>query len=401
MLKDRVLLSNLAGGLSRISWHEGLRSTVAAFAAIVAIGAVSSLFVGGTAMPLLVASMGASAMLVFAVSHSPLAQPWPVVGGHLVSAVVGVTCAQMIPSTLLAAALTVGLALLLMLIFRCLHPPGGAAALAPVLADESLHELGFGFVLAPVGLNAAILVILGLVLNRWLLGRPYPVPAMPARDELHKHADPRPLDRLGLRREDLLHAMTTLDTFLDVTEADLDEIYRLAAMHAQRRRLGEICCRDIMSRDVSSVTPDTDIEEAWALLRYHKVAVLPVLDEGQRVIGTLALVDVLKRADLKTYAGAGDRLIELIRHRPDLGDGRPRVVGQFMSEGVVTAPEDMHIVKLVPLLSDQGLHHIPAVDAQGRLAGIVTQSDLVAALYAGCPSEKALKPELGSEPEEP
>ena len=75
MLKDWVLLSNLAGGLSGISWGEGLRSTVVAFTAIVMIGAVSSLFVRGAAMPLLDASMGASAMLVFAVSHSPLAQP--------------------------------------------------------------------------------------------------------------------------------------------------------------------------------------------------------------------------------------------------------------------------------------------------------------------------------------
>jgi CBS domain-containing membrane protein len=379
-----VLLASLAGGPSRISWGEGVRSTVAACVAVGVVWLASGLFLSGAGPPLLVASMGASAIILFGLSHSPLAQPWPVFGGHITSALVGVACSQLVASRWLAAALTVGLALITMLVLRCLHPPGGATALVPLLGNDSVRDLGFELVLAPVGVNAALLTIIGLVLNRWVLRRPYPIPAMPVRDERHKHADPRPLDRLGLRRQDLIYAMSALDTFVDITESDLDQIYRLAAMHAGRRRLGDVRCRDIMSRDIRSVTPGTDIEEAWALLRYHKVAILPVRDEDGRVIGTLGLVDILKRADLKAYAGAGERLTQLIRGGPDLADGRSRAVGEFMATSVVTAPQDMHVVDLVPLLSDQGLHHIPIVDERERLVGIVTQSDLIGALHAGC-----------------
>ena len=125
---------------------------------------------------------------------------------------------------------------------------------------------------------------------------------------------------------------------------------------------------------------------------------LPVLDDVQRVVGTLSLVDILKHTDLETYAGVGERLMELVRHRSNPGNGTPRVVGHFMARDVVTASEDTHIVELVPLLSDQGLHHIPIVDAQGRLTGVVTQSDLVAALHAACPSPKDLDPVLQAGP---
>lgn len=389
MAKEGLPTARLAGGLFHISGGEVLRSVLAVFAAIAAVSSVSGVFLSGTGVPLIVASMGASAVLVFGVSHSPLAQPWPVFGSHLVSSAIGVACAQTVPSPSLAAALTVALALLAMLVLRCLHPPGGATALIPVLAGSSVRDLGFGFVLAPVGLNAALMVTLGVLVNRWVLRRPYPAPAVPTHDERHRHADPRPLDRLGLRREDLLDALERLDTFVDVTESDLDQIYRLASLHAARRQLGEVRCRDIMSRDVRAVGPQTDIEEAWALLRYHKVAMLPVLDGERRVIGTLSVVDILKRADLKAYEGIGERLSRLVGRRPALGDERLRAVADFMATGTVTASEDTHIADLVPLLSDQGLHHIPIVDPQGRLVGVVTQSDLIAALFAGYALERA------------
>jgi CBS domain-containing membrane protein len=142
------------------------------------------------------------------------------------------------------------------------------------------------------------------------------------------------------------------------------------------------------------VGPETDIEEAWALLRYHKVAMLPVLDGERRVVGTLSVVDILKRADLKTYEGLGERLSRAVRRRPALGDARLRAVADFMATAPVTASEDSHIVELVPLLSDQGLHHVPILDTERRLAGIITQSDLVAALYAGCASGRAARPLL-------
>jgi CBS domain-containing membrane protein len=147
--------------------------------------------------------------------------------------------------------------------------------------------------------------------------------------------------------------------------------------------MGEITCGDIMSRDVISVEFGTELEEAWAQLRLHKIGAIPVVDTARRVIGIISLVDFLKRANLKTYETFEDRLIKFIRRTPGLSSEKPEVVGQIMATPAVTAQEDMHIVELVPLLSDHGLHHIPIVNAERRLVGMVTQSDLIAALYAG------------------
>ncbi|MBU1666455.1 MAG: CBS domain-containing protein, partial [Gammaproteobacteria bacterium] len=136
-------------------------------------------------------------------------------------------------------------------------------------------------------------------------------------------------------------------------------------------------------RDLSTAEYGTELEEAWARLRYHKVKAIPVIDPFRRVIGVITLVDFIKRANLKTYETFEDKLIRFIRRTPGVASEKPEVVGQIMATPVVTAREDMHIVELVPMLSDKGLHHIPVVDADARLVGMVTQSDLIAALYTG------------------
>jgi CBS domain-containing membrane protein len=92
---------------------------------------------------LIVASMGASAVLLFAVPHAPLSQPWPLIGGHVVSALVGVICAKVILNAPLAAALAVSLAIGSMHYFRCIHPPGGVTALTAVIGGASVDSLDY------------------------------------------------------------------------------------------------------------------------------------------------------------------------------------------------------------------------------------------------------------------
>jgi CBS domain-containing membrane protein len=366
-----------------LSAGERLRSSFAAFAALLAVGWTSSHFVDGVGLFVLVYSMGASAVLVFAAPHSPLAQPWPLVGGHLLAAAVGVSCARLVPDPWVASAAAVSLTILGMHLTHSLHPPGGAVALVAVLGGDGVHALGYRFVLEPVALNALLMLAMGVALNNLLPGHRYPARAAPKTDPKHHHADPSPLARLGLDREDLHKALRDLDVFLDVSEADLDQIYARAGIHAFRRKMGNITCADIMSRDLVTAAYGTELEEVWARLRFHKVAAIPVVDPFRRVIGIVTLVDFLKRANLKTYETLHDRLVRLIRRTPGLTAEKPEVVGQIMTAPVRTVPEEMHIVDLVPLLSDQGLHHVPVVDRDKRLVGMVTQSDLIAALYAG------------------
>jgi len=139
--------------------------------------------------------MGASAVLLFAVPHGPLSQPWPVLGGHFVSALVGVACTKAIAQPMLAAPVAVGLAIGSMHYLRCIHPPGGATALSAVVGGEPVHQLGFHFVLTPVLWNAAVILLVALLFNYPFTWRRYPL-ALARRDvsaaALSRGADTNP-----------------------------------------------------------------------------------------------------------------------------------------------------------------------------------------------------------------
>ncbi len=142
----------------------------AALGLLMAALALWGLGAGHTA---LIAPFGASAFLIFTVPGSPLAQPWPVVVGNTVSALAALTVLLLGPPPLIAICLAVLLAIIAMALTGSLHPPGGAVAIATVLAAP-----GLGFALSPVAAGSAALVLAGMVWHR-LLGRPYPYRPQP------------------------------------------------------------------------------------------------------------------------------------------------------------------------------------------------------------------------------
>lgn len=141
----------------------GMLSGAAAVFLLVTLRDRGTLFPG---FVMLIASMGASAVLIFGIPHSVLARPWPVLAGHTVSALLGVLCAKYISSEALAAACAVGLSIGAMHRLRCIHPPGGATALGAVIGGPAIREMGLGFVWNPVFLNALVLVCAGLLYHR-------------------------------------------------------------------------------------------------------------------------------------------------------------------------------------------------------------------------------------------
>jgi len=177
-------------------------------------------------LPLIVAPMGASAVLIFAVPASPLAQPWPVVGGNTISALVGVAVFQHVADPMLAAGLSVGLAILAMSAFRCLHPPGGAAALTAVIGSQGIHAAGYAFAFAPVALNSIALVSLAMFFHR-VSGHSYPHVAAPM--PMQPHA-------VGLHLEDIDRALADLPDSFDISREDLDILLSRAEAHALARR---------------------------------------------------------------------------------------------------------------------------------------------------------------------
>lgn len=168
-------------------------------------------------------------MLVFAVPASPLAQPWPVIGGNTISALVGVGMALLVPDPSFAAGLAVGGAILAMSLLRCLHPPGGAAALTAVIGGPAIHAAGFGFAFLPVAANAALLALTGWLFHR-VSGHSYP--HRPA-------ADGAPYANIGsISDNDVDRALADLNETLDVTPADLKILFQRIEHHAVSRRGG-------------------------------------------------------------------------------------------------------------------------------------------------------------------
>lgn len=217
--------------LNPVSHRERWISAVGGFVGLLAVYFASHALGGPPSAPLLIFSIGASTVLVFAVPHGSLSQPWPVFGGHLVAALIGVSCARLVPNAALAAAMAVGLTIVAMHYLRCIHPPGGATALVAVLGGPSVQALGFGFVLAPVLSNVLVLLATGVAFNAFFPWRRYPA-FLVRRDAAH---EPAP-GYAAISHEDFVFALAQLDSFIDVSEEDLLRIYSLATGRHHERK---------------------------------------------------------------------------------------------------------------------------------------------------------------------
>lgn len=313
----------------------------------------------------MVATVGASAVLVFGLPSSPMAQPWPVWGGSLLSALVGGLCAWAIPDTALAAAAAVGLAVVCMIVLRCLHPPGGAMALYAVLT----HAQGAALAVFPVMVNVTVLLLLGAAYNR-ATGRIYPA-------SLSGRRPAAPADAAQFAREDIDQALADFNGVLDISRADLERLLHHAGQAAFRRTLGTLRCADFMSHPPLAVEASLSLREAWALMRKHEIKALPVVDAQAQVEGIVTVADFMRQAYADSPEGLGQRLKALVLGRSGVAS---QTVGQIMSSPVQVADERQHAMELVPLFSHGGHHHLPVVDDQGRLVGVITQTDLVRVL---------------------
>jgi len=384
-MRDSILqwLRSFIPQRSAVDRFERMRACAGALFGILLTGLLSVLMLPHDAATVwLIAPMGASAVLLFAVPSSPLAQPWSIIGGNLVAALVGVSCARLVAEPALAAALAIALAIACMFALRCIHPPSGAVALTAVLGGPVVHAMGYWFVLTPVLLNSFVLLAMALFFNN-ATGRRYPhAQQSEHRNNTHHTADAAPMARLGFSHDDLDAVLRRYNQVLDIGRDDLEEIFLQTEMEAYRRRFGETVCADIMSGDVVTVAFSTELAQAWALMQTHRLQALPVLDRARRVIGIVTKSDFLRHAGSHEFDGLGDKLRAFLRRTPHSHSIKPEVVGQIMHGKVRTASIHLPIVQLVSLMADEGVHQIPVIDDERRLAGIVTQSDMVAALYA-------------------
>lgn len=221
------LLASFKPGFDPVPITEKIRSGAAAFTGILLLGAALHFLPGENGFHLAVfASMAAAAVLLYAAPHSPMAQPWPLVCGNLVSGLIGWLFSLLIPDPVLAAACAVGTAVLVMHLLNCLHPPGGATAMIMVLGAAQFHQHGWLWAGATVAANTLLSLFLALSINNLLPGRHYP----------QRHATVQPKPQHGEPGiADIEWALAQMDGVIDVSEEDLLEIYQLASGRSRMR----------------------------------------------------------------------------------------------------------------------------------------------------------------------
>ncbi len=229
------MLALLKSHIDPLSLKEKGLNALAACLVIMTLGFVLHLLPHENQHLPLLASMGASAFLLFVVPHSPMAQPGPVIIGQLASAIVGLVCAHFIDNTVIAGACSVGAAVLAMELLRSLHPPGTATALAVGMSGVQFHDATWPFLAYAVLGNILLLLALAYLINNRVLGRRYPTGKShhPHHEELDKAETRRPPQ---LADSDIEWALSQMDGIVDVSKEDLLDIYELAVEHALARR---------------------------------------------------------------------------------------------------------------------------------------------------------------------
>lgn len=232
----------------------------------------------------LLGPVGASAVLLFAVSTGALAQPWSILGSYLIAALVALLSIRLLGNTINAASLAVCSSILLMCVFRCLHPPAAAVAICIVTSKHELSPMGL-HVLGPVMLNAVCLLAGALIYNNLTRVR---YPKAQAR-ELPVPQQVPPISD-GFNAEDLDKALEEMGEFVDVSREDLEQILHKTEAHALRRNRSDIDAAGIVSRSAQSLSLEHSMADAMKMLATNDSKYLPVLDGEQKVVGIITLV---------------------------------------------------------------------------------------------------------------
>lgn len=333
---------------------------------------LAGLVLRGLGIGWLIAPFGASAVLVYAVPNSPLAQPWSVVVGNTLSALVALGVLTALPQSDWSVPQAVGLALAAMLAARALHPPGGAVALLVALGGSG----GWAATLATVAGGSLLLVVIGVAWNR-VVGRAYPF-RQPAQPGPHGTTDPAPEARVGLDPAELAQILADYRQSANVGVADLARLVGAVEQAATARRMERFTASDIMSRDLVTVGPDASLAQVADLFRTRDFTSLPVVAAEDRLLGLIFQIDLIRRARDDAFRQHRS-LIRALAHRIDGHRGRPPKAGEIMQTGTPRIAPDTPAGAILPLLADGGAEAVAVVEGP-RIIGIVTRTDLVSAL---------------------
>ncbi|WP_159911486.1 HPP family protein [Pantoea sp. 18069] len=316
----------------------------------------------------LFAPLGASAVLVFAVPNSPLAQPWPAIMGNTLSALWALLLLGALPAlpSPWPEAFAVGGAIAVMLLCRALHPPGGAMALLVVLRAPTLVPLGWHLV-ATVFLLTLALVLAGLAYHR-ATRRTYPLRHTPPAQARTPAAG-----RLALSNDDLTALLTRFDQSYNLSPDDLGALLAAAEEQAIQRRFAAVTCGEVMSAKLLTVAPTDSLETVADLFHRHLVKSLPVVGPQGELLG------LLLRSDLFDWLWEGHRRSrwrQLLRVRPPAA-----TVDRLMRAPEIRVQEATPLGELLGTLAQHRVQFIPVLRGT-QLAGLITRTDVIRALLA-------------------
>lgn len=278
-----------------------------------------------------------------------------------------------IPSPI-AAALAVALAICLMFALRCVHPPSGAVALTAVLGGPAIHALGYRFVAEPIAMQSAALLVAAIVYHT-VTGHRYPHVAQQSPGKRAAGSQVAPKE--GFTRSDLEAVVNRRGELLDIDLDDLESLLRDIQLQAYARTVGQLNCADIMSSPAVAVSATAKASQAWSLLKQCGIKALPVIDANRHVIGIVTRADLIDRQSF----GSVSVLPHLLQRWFKLGMDSAPHVGALMNPDVRTVAVTTSFMELLPLFANEGHHHIPVLDAEERLVGMITETDLIAGLY--------------------
>ncbi|WP_424983870.1 HPP family protein [Maritalea sp. S77] len=366
---------NIFPALAPVSKREMFRASLGAFLGLLVSGFTTGMFMTDqAAIGILVAPMGASAVLLFGAPTSPFAQPWSILAGNTVALLSGLIILLAVDDVVLAASLAVSLTIGLMFFSNCIHPPSGAVALTVILSQPTISEFGYHAVVAPISLNSLILLSMAVLFNN-LSGKKYP--HIPVTDTGERSTQ---LDSLHLSTlpDDLNQALKRYDEVLNVSPDQLDWIMDQVQLQSYQRKLKGFSCGDIMEPCGITLSPRLRLNKAWSTLRKSGLNALPVVDENSRLVGIVSQHDFVRSRALSVEGQVGGTLTSNVESL--LSGTRFLRVEDIMTRTVVSADSDTPIAKLVPALAEKGLHQIPIIDINSKVIGMVTQANLIGAL---------------------
>jgi CBS domain-containing membrane protein len=371
------ILRSFGPAVARTSPVEALR---AGLGGLIGLG-LTGLFVLSPGIDLttglyLVAPLGASSVLLFAVPNSPLAQPWSAIVGNTVAALVGVAVSMFVTEPTLRIALAVGLAIAATILARAVHPPAGAVAMTAAMSPDAIQHLGFWFALAPIATGTAALVLVAVAYAR-LTGRRYPFRQF---EEPNRHGtdDAAPLERLGLSEAELSDILDRYRQSFNLGVEDLARLIGAAELQAAAHHADVLTASDIMSRNLITVKVDTGLGEVADLFRKHRFTSLPVVDAHGKFLGIIFQIHLISRAREDAFR-LNRAFIPALRRLIDRGRDKPVMAVDIMRVAVPRALATTPLGALLPMMGDSDVDAVPILD-YGKLIGIVTRSDLIAAL---------------------